>query len=84
MIFKFTKIIFFITSFIFLTGFVQIASLLGPGVTIFFFFFVYKAGAQFLIDNEIKKKTGKNPLALDKEKKKKKKEKKKYNKKKNK
>jgi len=67
MIFKFTKIIFFITSFIFLTGFVQIASLLGPGVTIFSSGNVYKAGAQFLIDNEIKKKTGKNPLALVKE-----------------
>ena len=67
MIVKFTKIIFFITSFIFLTGFVQIASLLGPGVTIFSSGNVYKAGAQFLIDNEIKRKTGKNSLALVKE-----------------
>ena len=67
MIVKFTKIIFFITSFIFLTGFVQIASLLGPGVTIFTSGNVYKAGAQFLIDSEIKKKTGKNSLAFVKE-----------------
>ena len=67
MIVKFTRIIFFITSFIFLTGFVQIAALIGPGVTIFSSGNVYKAGAQFLIDNEIKRKTGKNSLALVKE-----------------
>ena len=67
MIVKFTKIIFFITSFIFLTGFVQIASLLGPSLTIFSSGNVYKASAQFLIDNEIKRKTGKNSLAFVKE-----------------
>ncbi len=67
MIVKFTRIIFFITSFIFLTGFVQIAALIGPGVTIFSSGNVYKAGAQFLIDNEIKRKTGKNSLAFFKE-----------------
>jgi len=67
MIIKFIRIILFITSFIFLTGFVQIASLLGPGVTIFSSGNVYKAGVQFLIDNEIKRKTGKNSLAFVKE-----------------
>ena len=64
MIVKFTRIIFFITSFIFLTGFVQIASLLGPGVTIFSSGNVYKAGAQFLIDNEIKKKNRKKSISF--------------------
>ena len=64
MIVKFTKIIFFITSFIFLTGFVQIASLLGPGVTIFSSGNVYKAGAQFLIYNEIKKKNRKKSISF--------------------
>ena len=67
MIIKFTRIILFVASFIFLTGFVQVAALLGPGVTIFSSGNVYKAGAQFLIDSEIKRKTGKNSLALVKE-----------------
>ncbi len=61
---KFTRILLFVTSFVFLTGFVQVASLLGPSLTIFSSGNVYKAGAQILIDNEIKKKTGKNSLTL--------------------
>ena len=61
---KLTKILLFVTSFIFLTGFVQVASLIGPGLTIFSSGNVYKAGAQIFIDNEIKKKTGKNSLTL--------------------
>ena len=64
MIIKFTRIILFVASFIFLTGFVQVAALLGPGVTIFSSGNIYKAGAQFLIDSEIKRKTGKNSLSL--------------------
>ena len=64
MIFKFVRIILYFTSFIFLTGFIQILSLIGPGITIFSSGNVYKAGAQYLIDSEVKRKTGKNSLAL--------------------
>ena len=64
MIIKFIRIILFITSFIFLTGFLPIISLLGPGVTMFSSGNIYKAGAQYLIDSEIKKKTGKNSLTF--------------------
>ena len=46
-----------------MSGFVQLASLFGPGVTIVSTGNFYKAGAQFLIDSEVKKKTGKNSLA---------------------
>ena len=53
--------------FIFLTGFLPIASLLGPGLTIISSGNVYKAGAQIMIDHTIKKKTGKNSLTLVKE-----------------
>ncbi len=63
MILKFLRIITLITSFVFLSGFVQLASLFGPGVTIVSTGNFYKAGAQFLIDSEVKKKTGKNSLA---------------------
>tara|TARA_B100000902_G_scaffold396435_1_gene457422 strand:+ start:4186 stop:4548 length:363 start_codon:yes stop_codon:yes gene_type:complete len=48
----------------FLSGFIQIASLIGPGVTVISSGNLYKAGAQLLIDSEIKKKTGKNSLAF--------------------
>ena len=61
---KFYKIILFLFSFIFLTGFLPLASLLGPGVTMFSSGNLYKAGAQFIIDHQIKKKTGKNSLSL--------------------
>ena len=64
MIFKFVRIILYFTSFIFLTGFIQILSLIGPGITIFSSGNVYKAGAQYLIDSEVKRKTGKNSLTL--------------------
>ena len=67
MFFKFIKISLLITTCIFLSGFIQVAALLGPGVTIFSSGNVYRAGAQLLIDSEIKKKTGKNSLALIKE-----------------
>ena len=60
MFFKFIKISLLITTCIFLSGFIQVAALLGPGVTIFSSGNVYRAGAQLLIDSEIKKKTGKN------------------------
>ena len=67
MFFKFIKISLLITTCIFLSGFIQVAALIGPGVTIFSSGNVYRAGAQLLIDSEIKKKTGKNSLALIKE-----------------
>ena len=56
MILKFLRIITLVTSFVFLSGFVQLASLFGPGVTIVSTGNFYKAGAQFLIDSEVKKK----------------------------
>ena len=67
MILKFIRITLFVTSFIFLTGFIQILSLIGPGLTIFSSGNIYKASAQYLIDSEIKRKTGKNSLTFVKE-----------------
>ena len=67
MILKFLRVIFLITSFVLLSGFLPFASLLGPGVTIASSGNVYKAGLQYIIDSTIKKKTGKNSLALVKE-----------------
>ena len=64
MILKFLRVIFLITSFVFLSGFLPFASLLGPGVTIVSSGNVYKAGIQYIIDSTIKQKTGKNSLAL--------------------
>ena len=67
MIFKLLRVIFLITSFVLLSGFLPFASLLGPGVTIASSGNVYKAGLQYIIDSTIKKKTGKNSLAFVKE-----------------
>ncbi len=64
MILKFLRVIFIITSFVLLSGFLPFASLLGPGVTIASSGNVYKAGAQYIIDSAIKKKTGKSSLSL--------------------
>ena len=58
MMFKLLRVIFLITSFVFLSGFLPFASLLGPGVTIVSSGNVYKAGIQYIIDSTIKKKTG--------------------------
>ena len=49
-------------SFMFLTGFVQVASLLGPAFTVASSGNLVKAGAQIIFDNEFKKKTGKSSL----------------------
>ena len=49
-------------SFVFLTGFVQVASLLGPAFTVASSGNVFKAGAQIIFDKEFKKKTGKSSL----------------------
>ena len=49
-------------SFVFTTGFVQVASLLGPAFTVASSGNVFKASAQIILDNEFKKKTGKSSL----------------------
>tara|TARA_B100002019_G_C20743433_1_gene345094 strand:- start:41 stop:439 length:399 start_codon:yes stop_codon:yes gene_type:complete len=64
MIFRFVKILFIFVPFIFSSGFLPIASLLGPGITIVSSGNVAKASAQFMIDRKIKQKTGKNSLTL--------------------
>ena len=64
---RFFKILTFIVSFFFLTGFMPFASIIGPGVTVLTSGNIYKATAQFMIDQSIKKKTGKNSLELVKE-----------------
>ena len=65
--FKMFKIFTILVSFLFLTGFTPFVSILGPGVTVLTSGNVYKATAQFIIDQSIKKKTGKNSLTLVKE-----------------
>jgi len=61
---KYVKIVLILTSFLFTTGFLPLASIIGPATTIFTSGNVYKATAQFIIDQSIKKKTGKNSLTL--------------------
>ena len=58
------RILTIILSFFFLTGFVPILSFVGPGVTALTSGNVYKAGAQYIINQRIEKETGKNSLAL--------------------
>ncbi|MDC3036122.1 hypothetical protein OA107_01915 [Candidatus Pelagibacter sp.] len=67
MILKFMRICLIIFSFVFLTGFLPFTALLGPGLTVVSSGNIYKASAQFLIDHQIKKKTGKNSLTYVKE-----------------
>ena len=64
---KLLKIFTFIVSFFFLTGFVPFASIIGPGFTVLTSGNIYKATAQFMIDQSIKKKTGKDTLTIVKE-----------------
>ena len=77
--FRLFKIFTVLVSFLFLTGFTPFVSILGPGVTVFTSGNVYKATAQFIIDQSIKKKTGKNSLTLVKEELNKKKNKNEFN-----
>ena len=77
--FRLFKIFMILVSFLFLTGFTPFISILGPGVTVFTSGNVYKATAQLIIDQSIKKKTGKNSLTLVKEELDKKKNKKEFN-----
>ena len=65
--FKLFRILTVILSFFFLTGFVPILSFVGPGVTVVTSGNIYKASAQFIINQHIEKKTGKNSLAFIKE-----------------
>ena len=66
---KYLKIILLITSFLFTTGFATapLVALLAPTTTIIASGNIYKPSAQFIIDQGIKKKTGKNSLTLVKE-----------------
>ena len=65
--FRLFRILTLIVSFFFLTGFVPIFSFIGPGVTALTSGNVYKASAQFIINQRIEKETGKNSLTLIKE-----------------
>ena len=65
--FRLIRILTVIVSFFFLTGFVPILSLIGPGVTVLTSGNIYKASAQFIINQRIEKETGKNSLTLIKE-----------------
>ena len=65
--YRLTKILTIILSFFFLTGFVPILSFVGPGVTVITSGNIYKAGAQFIVNQGIEKETGKNSLTLIKE-----------------
>ena len=65
--FRLLRILTIILSFFFLTGFVPILSFVGPGVTVLTSGNIYKASAQFIINQRIEKETGKNSLTLIKE-----------------
>ena len=65
--FKLFRILTVILSFFLLTGFVPILSFVGPGVTALTSGNIYKASAQFIINQRIEKETGKNSLTLIKE-----------------
>tara|TARA_Y100001935_G_C16858141_1_gene291930 strand:- start:77 stop:451 length:375 start_codon:yes stop_codon:yes gene_type:complete len=67
MIYRLSKILTVVLSFFFLTGFVPFFSIVGPSMTALTSGNVYKAGAQFLINQKIEKETGKNSLTLVKE-----------------
>ena len=67
MILKLLRIFTIILSFFFLTGFISVFSILGPGLTVLTSGNIYKAGAQLIINQRIERKTGKNSLTLIKE-----------------
>ena len=62
MIIRFLKLSLFLTSFLFLTGFVPLPAVLGPAITAATSGNLVKATAQLVFDNEFKKKTGKSSL----------------------
>ena len=63
MIIRFLKLCLFLTSFLFLTGFVPLPAVLGPAITAATSGNLVKATAQLVFDNEFKKKTGKSSLS---------------------
>ena len=65
--FRLFRILVFLASFFFLTGFVPILPFIGPGVTALTSGNVYKASAQFIVNQRLEKQTGKNSLTLIKE-----------------
>ena len=65
--FSLLRILVIILSFFFLTGFVPILSFVGPGVTVLTSGNIYKASAQFMVNQSIERETGKNSLTLIKE-----------------
>ena len=65
--FRLFRILTIILSFFLLTGFVPILSFVGPGVTALTSGNIYKASAQFIVNQRIEKETGKNSLTLIKE-----------------
>ena len=65
--FRLLRILTIILSFFFLTGFMPILSLVGPSVTALTSGNIYKASAQFIVNQRIEKETGKNSLILIKE-----------------
>ena len=67
MILKFLKLCLYLTSFLFLTGFVHLPAVMGPAMTIVTSGNMAKATAQLVFDNEFKKKTGKSSLNYIKE-----------------
>ena len=62
MILKFFKICLYLTTFLFLTGFVHLQAVMGPAITIATSGNLAKATAQLVFDYEFKKKTGKSSL----------------------
>ena len=58
------RILTIVLSFFFLTGFIPILSFVGPGVTVLTSGNVYKASAQFIVNQHIEKETGKNSFVL--------------------
>ena len=65
--FRLFRILTVVLFFFFLTGFVPILSLVGPSVTVLTSGNIYKASAQFIVNQRIEKETGKNSLTLIKE-----------------
>ena len=60
---RFLRISLFLSSFLFLTGFVPLPAVLGPAITAATSGNLAKATAQLVFDNEFKKKTGKSSLS---------------------
>ena len=64
MMLRIIRILTIILSFFFLSGFVPILSFVGPSVTAITSGNIYKASAQFIVNQRIEKETGKNSLTL--------------------